>query len=211
MLALLNGVSFAQKSYTIQGSVRNKKGIPIESATVFLESSIHATKTSLTGEFTLNNLKPGTYNLIVSALGYSASNEPVIIRAQSTTKDFVLDESIVQLEEVSIGNDSKRKEHLELFFNIFIGRSENAASCKILNPEVIEFSTNGTQLKASSKDFIWIENQNLGYRIKYLIRDFRFDSKSQITVYEGASVFEKLPGSIKQEKKWSKNRLLTYK
>lgn len=130
-------------------------------------------------------------------LGYSSVNKTLIINDKKVTKDFTLSESSVQLKEVAIGNNSKRQELMELFFLTLIGRSENAASCKILNPEVIEFSTNENVLQATSWDFIIIENKNLGYHLKYLINDFRHNTKSQITVYDGSYNFGDMIGDEK--------------
>ena len=206
---LLNTTTYAQ-IFFIKGDVKTNKGVPIESATVFLEGSTQVTKTNASGEYGFDKLNPGTYTVVVSMLGYSSAKETVIIGTGPIRKDFILNDKSVQLKEVTVGNNFRRKEQMELFFSMFIGRSDNAISCKILNPEVIEFSTNGNLLEATSNDFIIIENINLGYRIKYLIRDFRHNNKTRITVYDGSCIFENLLGSVKQQKKWAKNWLLVY-
>ena len=210
ILVFSTAKTFSQNLYSINGKVKSDKGNPIEYATVFLEGSTQLTKTNSNGEFIFEGLKPGNHKVVIKMLGYSSLNETLIINDKKVNKDFILSEISVQLKEVAIGNNSKRKELMEVFFLTLIGRSENAASCKILNPEVIEFSTNGNVLQATSKDFIIIENKNLGYHLKYLINDFRHNTKSQITVYDGSCNFEEMPGNEKLQTKSNKNRRLAY-
>lgn len=203
--------SVAQNSFSIGGTVENEKGEPVESATVFLSGTTKITKTNATGKFELRGLNPGSYDLVISNIGYSSQKISAQINLNSITKTIILSTKEIQLEEVQIGKKSRRDRYLSTFFETFVGTSTNAAFCTILNPEVIQFSTNGNTLQAYSDEFIIVNNKRLGYKISYLLRDFIYDSNTITTVYDGECVFENLKGTATQRKKWAVNRLRTYK
>jgi hypothetical protein len=99
-----------------------------------------------------------------------------------------------------------------MFREEFLGRSENARQCKILNPKVIGFDYDEltTELTASSSDYIEIENKALGYKIKYQLTNFTKDYSKGFVYFEGYAFFEDLPGSKSQISRWKKNRMSTY-
>ncbi|MFP5081533.1 carboxypeptidase-like regulatory domain-containing protein [Pedobacter sp. JCM 36344] len=211
LLALFSTTAFSQSLFSINGTVKNDKAEPIESATVFLSGSTQVTKTNTNGKFSFGGLTPGTYEVVVRMLGYSSLKENAVINSQSLDKVLVLSQNNIQLNEVVIGKGTSRDKQLAMFFDAFVGVTRNAAFCNILNPEVIEFSTNGAFLKAFSNEFIVVENKSLGYKISYLLRDFSFDRMSETTIYDGESIFENLKGNESQQRRWSKNRLRAYK
>ncbi|MES2827789.1 MAG: carboxypeptidase-like regulatory domain-containing protein [Bacteroidota bacterium] len=203
--------SYAQSLYQITGRIKNANGEALESATVFLNGSSQQTLTNKNGEFKFLKLSSGTYQLVISMVGYEPLKESFDIQAGSLAKTYTLQERRITLNEVIIGNKSRRNKHFKTFFDNFIGTSENAQSCKILNPEIIEYTTNGTVLEASSPDFLIIENNDLGYTIKYLISYFKFDSKSNVTNYDGECVFEIMKGTPNKESNWNANRKFAYR
>ncbi len=91
-----------------------------------------------------------------------------------------------------------------------MGESANADACKILNPDIIDFSTNKNLLKATTDSFLEIENANLGYKVKYLLRTFEYDKDKDNTYYDGESVFEPMSGTPEQQKVWETNRAKAY-
>ena len=203
--------TFAQSLFSIKGTVKSEQDEPLESATVFLNGSTQITKTNNKGEFSFAGLSPGSYEVVVRMVGYASTKEDAIISTKSIAKAFVLVQKNIQLQEVVIGKGTQRLKHLATFFNSFIGVTKNAAFCKILNPEVIEFSTNGSTLQAYSDQFIIVENKSLGYKISYLLRDFSYDKQADVTNYDGECIFESLKGTASQQKSWNKNRLNAYK
>lgn len=65
-------------------------------------------------------------------------------------------------------------------------------------------------LTANTTTPLIIENQALGYRIKYLIDNFSRDGKSGIVDYTGSPLFEEMSGKPSQLKKWQKARDQAY-
>ncbi len=213
ILAILIFFSFtadAQQTFSISGTVKNAKGEPLNAATIFIASSQKSTSTNATGAFTIANLSPGTYQLVMSNVGYASLKRDIIIRDKSVVLDTVLQERSVVLDEVVIGDNNQKKGFIKTFTKYFLGESENGKACKILNPEKLEFSTNKKLLKAYSQDFLTIENANLGYRLKYMLRNFQYDSSIDATFYDGESVFEDMEGTPAQKQVWTANRKKAY-
>jgi len=207
-------VNQARETYSINGRVTDAKGETLPGATVFLTNSKIVTIVNGDGVFSLNVLQPGTYELVVKMLGYNSYNQNVTIQKQSISITIKLSENTTALNEVVINakTDPNRARYLRLFTENFIGKSANAAQCKILNPDVIKlhYDKDKDILEAHSDDFIVIENLALGYKINYLLSHFKFDTNTGAYSYEGNPYFEDLKGNDTQQKKWADNRKIAY-
>ncbi len=183
-------------------------------ASVFLNNSSFGTATADDGTFTLNGLKPGQYTLVVTAMGYENYTQTLLVNSAQVTLNIELSPKTFRLKEVEITSVSKTawKLYYERFKKEFIGTDDNANNCTVINPDVLNFHYNKEQneLDAWSDDFLIIENRALGYRIKYLVSDFKSDGMENTTFYSGKRFFEELPGSKSQEKKWVKKRNEAY-
>jgi hypothetical protein len=210
LLTLLSLTLWAQQSFDITGTVKDEKGTALQSVTVFIDGSNKYTMTDVSGHYAFAAIQPGTYRVATSMVGRGSERSMVNVRNKQVTADFVMKPKPVELNEVVIGTDSRRNEMLKIFTHKFIGITENAQSCTIINPKIIEFTTNKSIVLATTPDFLIIENKNLGYRIKYLVKIFRYDRSKNITSYTGDCIFEELPGSNRQKKQWVENRWLAY-
>ena len=90
---------------TIKGRVSNSinnQAVPF--ANVVIENTTVGTISDIDGYYKLDNLKPGTYNLICSFLGYSKeiSYEVQVTSTQPTTVNFALIEESISLGDVTI-------------------------------------------------------------------------------------------------------------
>ncbi len=202
--------SEGQVVYSISGVVKESSGETLPSATIFLDGSEKKTSTNDKGEFRLGGLSPGTYQLTVHFIGYKTWKQNVQIRDKSAVVDVKMETSERALKEVVITNTATASKYLQMFRQNFLGDTENGRSCMILNPKILNFSEQGVLVTAKTKSFLEIENRNLGYRIKYLIRDFRINRYSQIASYTGECIFESMNGSEEQMQEWEKNRRLAY-
>lgn len=207
----LSEIIVAQQFVSISGHVTNSKGEKLVSATVFIDGSSIQTKTDEEGNYEISNLTPGTYQIAISSVGYESLKKSILVRQKKNTLNFIVTEKITTLEEVAIGDSSSRRANLKIFIERFLGISNNALSCKILNTEIINFTTYQDILAADTEDFLIIENKNLGYRIKYLLKKFIFNKKMRITQYDGECIFEEMAGTKMEESKWASNREKTYK
>ena len=204
-------VSKAQVTYSISGIVKEKTGEILPGATIFLDGSEKKTYSNDKGNYNLSKLAPGTYELTIHFVGYKSYRQNVIIQDQSLTVHVVLDPLETTLKEVVITNSVSKNKYMQMFTKSFIGDTENGLSCTILNPEIIRFSEEQTiYVVAKTNDFLEIENKNLGYRIKYLLRDFRLNRASLVASFTGECIFENLKGTKEEAIIWDENRKIAY-
>lgn len=199
---------------SITGTVVTKSGNPVPDASVFLSNASVGTKTSETGSFILNNAKLGQYDLVVSCIGFETYHQTVLVNAETINLPAIqLAPKTTELKEVKIQYDPNRDKHVKMFLDEFFGRSENAAQCKLLNPEILDltFEKNTGRMLASTSDFLEIENKALGYKIKYLLASFERDPKRGYISYTGSSVFEPMTGKASEQKRWQKARIKAYR
>lgn len=102
---------FAQKS-ELRGIVYNKKtGEPVPYANLFLKESMQGTSSDAEGLYVITSVKPGTYTLIVRALGYdSLSVSLTMLPSKLTSKNILLTETGISLGEVNISAERQKKQ-----------------------------------------------------------------------------------------------------
>lgn len=208
---------FAQ--FTISGRVLNatdKK--PVANVSVFLDNATIGAQTTTDGYFVLRNVKPGKYDLVASDIAFENHYQSLVVSSDNLVlPDIVLTPKVVSLRGVSIKYhvDPNREKYYNLFKDEFLGTSQFAQECRILNPDVLDFDYReaDSTLHASSYDFLQVENDALGYRIKYMITDFSMQKEpnSQKKVfYKGPVLFEEMKGRPGQERRWERNRMSVY-
>lgn len=211
-LLLIIGInSFAQNTYSISGTVRDvKDGLP--GASIYLSGYKIAAVADNDGKFRLANLQPGSYNLLVQMVGYLPYSKSVIIADKSVQVDLVLKENTVELNEVVIRADPNRQKYINQFKEFFIGKTPNALQCKILNPQVlrVDFDITKSTLTVSTSEFLIVENKALGYRLKYMLDHFEYNSRTRIIYYSGHPFFEELKASAAKKKKFIAARETAY-
>jgi iron complex outermembrane receptor protein len=95
---------------TIKGNITSTDGEPLSNVSVTLEGTILGTRTSETGDFTLRYIKPGTYTLVASGIGYSATKQNlVVVAGKNQTLTLELNKATQQLSEVIVGSRSIRR------------------------------------------------------------------------------------------------------
>ncbi|GAB3932655.1 carboxypeptidase-like regulatory domain-containing protein [Mucilaginibacter myungsuensis] len=207
--------TFAQGSFAISGTVADEKGVTLPGATVFLSGTKKMTATSTEGKFNIGQLAPGTYEVSVSMVGFEPYAQTVVVKASSVIANVVMRVKTNQLNEVTIRvtDPTERRTHLALFRNAFLGTTENGRSCTIINPDVLSFTFDKKEaiLRAEASDIVLVENKNLGYRIKYLLKYFAYDMRANRILYHGEPSFEDLDGNEKDKKRWAEHRAETYK
>ncbi|RYU90576.1 carboxypeptidase-like regulatory domain-containing protein [Mucilaginibacter terrigena] len=212
LLFLLPLYCFAQ--LTIKGKVINTvDGKPIPDASVFLNNATIGTKSADNGTFTLYRLSPGQYDLVVSVIGYETYREIIMVNGAMIIPDIKMLPKTMMMKEVVIGGkDPKRARKLRMFKEQFLGRALFWRDCKILNPEILKltFSKREHILTASTDDFLEIENNALGYKLKYLLNNFVLDEDALNMKYEGFALFEEIEGTAEQKDKWEANRNRVY-
>jgi len=95
--------AFAQKGGTVRGKVLDgETGEPIAFGTVSLEGTTFGTNTDLDGFFNLANVTPGSYNLIVTYVGYASFSRPIVVTTGIKFENIQLTTEGVELETVTV-------------------------------------------------------------------------------------------------------------
>jgi len=201
---------FSQK--VISGKVVSINNNPLEGASVYINNSSIGTTTNIDGEFSLS-VKAGTFDVIVSYLGYKTLQYSFNSEIFKSKLVFKLEEDANMLDEIVIYNTKYNKEwehNLQTFRDSFIGKTEMAKNCEILNPKVLHFIFDAPNVKltAIAKEPLQIKHKGLGYLITFDLASF-VQEKNTVT-YLGFSKYEQLEGNKRKQRKWKKNRLKTY-
>ncbi len=204
--------AFAQNGI-ISGTVTNadsKK--PLPRASVFLSNSAIGSATGEDGKYILSGIRPGQYTLVVSIIGYEEYSKTILVGREPIKLDIELAQKPLQLREVVISSSADWKKNYEAFKKEFIGTDENAKYCEIQNPHILNLEYNPSKqlLHADADEFLIVENKALGYRVKFLLNDFKIDKIAGLISREGQQVFEELPGSEAQKKRWHEKREEAY-
>lgn len=185
---------------------------PLVGASVFLSNSSIGSATANDGTFTLSGIRPGQYNLIVTILGYEEYKQSVLVGLEPIKLNIELNQKPLMLREVTISSNADWKKNYEAFKKEFIGTDDNARYCVVNNPRILNLNFNRTKqtLHADADEFLVVDNKALGYRVKFLLNDFTSDKVAGTVSYEGQRLFEELPGSDAQKKKWHQKREEAY-
>ncbi len=198
----------------ITGKITDAKTrLPLIGANVYLSNTLRGSATNIEGQFLINYVPNGFYSLVASYVGYKLEKKEIKIISDDTLKiNFYLKPLVRELSEVIISGKTPKdwKKHLKRFTLEFLGDTENAKKCKILNPEVLSFKAEKYGFfQASAEGFIIVENKALGYKIKVDLGEFRI-MNDQI-YYWTETMFEELsPKNEKERSKWEKNRIKAY-
>lgn len=195
----------------IKGTVYHQK-TPLENVAIYLNNTMLGTTTNANGQFNLT-VKEGKFELIVSYLGFKKINYALNTATYSKPLVFVLEEDENVLDEIIIQKtvyDEEWKYNLELFKREFIGITELAAECKILNPEVLHFNYNAREniLTAFARKPLQLKHKALGYLIIYELEEFV--RNRNYVHYLGYSRYKQLKGGKAKQKRWKKNRIKAY-
>lgn len=212
---LFHNIGFAQESYNIMGKVvETDTNEPIAAAQVFLNGTTIGVSSDKDGNFTLEKIPTGVYELAVRFIGFE---QKIIEINTNTLKDFYtisLNEKIFEMDEIVVKPNLKTwKADFEVFRNSFIGKGPFADNTEILNKEVLNFyfNTDRNVFEAYAHIALEIKNDDLGYKIYYYLENFEIDFNYQITTYSGLTQFEELKSNRKKTKnRWTKNRELAY-
>ena len=210
ILCLCYFISFSQMK--ISGKIIDENSNSVEGASVYLNNTSVGVSTKSDGKFELT-VKEGTYELIVSYLGYTTIKYLLSTASYSKPLFFKLEVSDYLLNEIVLKKtiyDDIWKYNLTQFKNNFLGRTNLAEQCEILNPKTLhfEFDNKTGILVAEVREPLKIKHKGLGYLISFDLVHFTLGR--QKVDYFGYTKFENLTGGKRKQKRWKKNRLKAY-
>ena len=105
VLLLVVGAAVAETG-TIKGLIKNAEG-PLPFANVFLDKTPHAVYSNNSGNYKLENVEYGTYELVVQLLGYQTFRKKIELNSSSLNVDVQLKFSSKQIDEVVVSGTLK--------------------------------------------------------------------------------------------------------
>lgn len=176
LLLLVALTSYAQTGL-VKGRVIDAKTFkPLSFATVYLNQTTYGALTNEEGDFIMQNIPSGKYDLVVSYLGYQPYQSHITIdESTPLSMSIKMTISSTNLNEVLVTakKDSQWNILYEKFRKQFFGVSPYTADCKILNPWVLELSEDSKGvLNAKASLPLEIENLGLGYTISCTLKEF---------------------------------------
>ena len=200
---------------TVTGTVRDAaSGRPLDGVHVFIAASMMGTTTAADGSFQLHRVPEGAHRLIVTRLGYAAAERELLVRPTTTDPAFeiALAPAVLLFDEITVTavQDRRWAKRLRRFERLFLGESEQAEQCRILNPEVLSFDGKWWgKLVAQAAEPLVVENRALGYRLTYFLREFEY--RGTTLRYDGEPLFEELePTSTEEAARWAANREVAF-
>ncbi|MEQ6168665.1 carboxypeptidase-like regulatory domain-containing protein [Ekhidna sp. MALMAid0563] len=200
--------------FTISGTVYDESGQPLQDANVFLDGTTIGVSSDIDGNYKLEGIPPGYYDLVFSHVGYEYAVYQISeYNGGARIQNHQMEIDMGQLEEVEvISNRINRSEnswqtYYQTFREELIGQSENANNCVIENPEVLNFTYDNVSntLTAFSQHPLQIRNDALGYRISYFLESFR--KRESDLRFRGKIRFRNLePLNGKERREWKRNR-----
>lgn len=205
---------FAQQ--IIKGKVVNTStGTALANCNVFINNTTRGTVTDNAGYFELNNVPGGKYELIISSVGYETRAIPFIAAELPLDLLIKLSIRIRELENVTVEpfEEGSWQQWGAIFTESFIGRTENAAHCKILNQDSIRFRyyKKSNRLIAFSDIPLIIENKSLGYIISYQLEEFELNYRQRSIFFLGYPLVQEIEHDRRAlQEKWNRKRQKAY-
>lgn len=218
LIAILTSFLFGQFSnaQVVEGKVTDQNtGEPVAFANVFFAGTLIGDVTDLEGKFSFTIPKQGKYELTVSYVGYLEYSKEIVSTDELPFFEISLAPEVIELKDIQVEADTTGwKRNYPAFKELFIGETENAAQVNIENPRDIFlfFDRVENGLFAHSRKEIFIENEALGYRIGYKMKDFSMEYRSGRFASFGIPRFQEMvPKNKGQVKRWEKARARTYR
>ncbi|GGF04526.1 TonB-dependent receptor [Hymenobacter cavernae] len=153
----------AAQTGSIQGHISTPAGQPAVGVSIGLKGTTIGSITDASGDYNLGQLKPGTYTIGVSIIGFKTQQRRAEVKANAaTTQNFTLSESAEQLNEVVVEGQRTNKfarKQSEYVGKMQLSNLENpqvyAAVGKELLTEQLVFSVDDATRNAPGVQKMW--------------------------------------------------------
>lgn len=213
LFLLLPGLALGQGRLTgvVQDSLTHQ---PLAFASVFLANTTLGVTTTEQGTFTFASVPAGNYDVVASYVGYRLARQAIAVGAAPQQLTLRLSPAASQLGEVVVRPNPNRASDFQKFTELFLGRSTFSKQCRIRNPDdvLLDFDAQANELTASAYKYVQVDNDALGYRVKYYGLRFVSNFTQQIVTFYGQPVFEEMPAKTeRQQRRWEANRVRAYR
>jgi hypothetical protein len=211
-LWLLPGLAAAQGSLSgvVRDSLTQK---PLPFASVFLANTTLGATTTEQGTFVFERVPAGSYDIVASYVGYRLEKQAITVGQAPQRLTLALAPTGAQLGEVVVRPRPNNPSDYQKFKELFLGYSTFSQQCRIHNPDdvLVDFDPKTNDLTAAARNYVQVDNQALGYRVKYYGLRFACNFTQQVVTFYGQPVFEEMtPRSARQRRQWEANRVRAY-
>ncbi|RYZ33640.1 MAG: carboxypeptidase-like regulatory domain-containing protein [Sphingobacteriales bacterium] len=165
------------------------------------------------GTFTLTQHPAFPFTLTISSVGYQSVSRSITNEDAARNLLIRLTAKQQDLGEVTVRPPEKNGWELygKTFLQEFIGYSDFAGQCTILNKKDLQFAYDpeSFQLRVWSQVPLKIRNKATGYEITYWLEDFKLDQLTHRLYYRGLAQFRDLQPD-KPKQKYIRNRHSAY-
>ncbi len=206
----------AQRDITITGTLLSaKENRPVIYAHIYIPNTTYGAYSNDQGQFIIRAKVWESFEMIISHLEHelmqlSLNSTDSILRLQT----IYLQPKTYELKEVVVKENKNWEKYYDLFVQQFIGKTPGSNRCRIINKTALNFDYDTTThlLTAWAYEPLLIENNHLGYRIRYDLVDFQFESARGNLMYKGFPSFELMEKAAKRQvRRWEKHRREAYK
>jgi hypothetical protein len=179
IMIVLIGYFSAAHCQTFKGTVYDRStDSTLSSAIVYISGTSIGTYSDIFGNFELDISKYSSMPITISMPGYYS----VTLSGHGSNKmyNIYLYPKINELNGVIVkGEKGRWEEYLRIFKREFLGETNNASDCDILNENDLRFSYNSdsSTLRVFTSKPIIIHNKALGYTITCYLDHFRYTHK----------------------------------
>ena len=193
ILWLLISTCTVSNGQTIHGKILDKKTkgeVPF--ASIYFNGTFVGTTSDANGKFELAIAQNISMPLTISAIGYFSASI-----ANFYTTDSIkvyLEPKVYELKGAEVNAKSlekQRRRNLALFKDEFLGTTDNAQQCVIINERDITFNygSDDDTLRAYALKPILIANMALGYKVTYYLDKFEYYRRKGATFFSGNIIF----------------------
>lgn len=188
-------------------------GQPLAGASVYINHTTIGTTTQADGSYSIGGLEAGTYELVVSYVGYERILYDINVQSKDLRYVFRMEAKVAQMRDILVLGPQLRKQWLDIFRTQFLGTSAAAEATTILNEEDIFFSNSGDEnvISAFTDVPLVIENKALGYRVFFELLAFEYNRRTDKCTFFGYNHYEELDGPDSKPNRFSVSRAEAYK
>lgn len=109
---------FTWAQVTVSGTVTDKAdGSPLPGANITIEGTNMGNSSKLDGTYAIRNVRPGSYVLKASFIGYKEQKKEITVGRSAVTVDFALEEAFLETQALEVTADRARERETPVAFS----------------------------------------------------------------------------------------------
>jgi len=186
-------------------------GEPLYYASIYIANSTVGTFSDKSGNYTITMPGVGSYEIVVTYLGYKSFFHKIEAPKSFHKIDIALEKRDIELHEIVI-SPRYTQEDVDKFWYMLLREYPSKKGMEVLNPDKVYFYFDEDSIfRASCDEPIEIINHEMGYHILYMLESFHHDYRINNTVFSGKPFFKELvPQNVRQKNNWEKKRQAVY-